>query len=167
MQQIAFSNESPLQEVISEEDVLLHVQTILRYLGIQSSYEISITVCSDAEIKILNHNFRSRDKATDVLSFPMTDESFTIPGHQSLGEIVISFETLQRQAIQIGHSDRDEFFRLLVHGVLHLLGYDHEISAEAEAEMQKLEDECLALIFPGKKQDSQKIFDSSFPKNSK
>ncbi|MEM7179483.1 MAG: rRNA maturation RNase YbeY [Spirochaetota bacterium] len=167
MQQITFSDESPLQKVISEQNVVCQIAKVLQYFNIKDNYEIIVTICSDAEIQILNNQFRNKNKATDVLSFPMTDESFSIPGHQSLGEVVISFETLQRQAKQIGHGEKEEFYRLLVHGILHLLGYDHETSAEAEEEMQKLEDECLTLIFPRKSGDSQKTFDSSLELNSK
>lgn len=64
----------------------------------------------------------------------------------SLGEIVISWDTCKAQAKSIGHSEEDEFFRLFVHGFLHLIGYDHERGEEDEALMKEKEDLCLDLI---------------------
>lgn len=64
----------------------------------------------------------------------------------ALGEIVISIDTLQKQAKEIGHSEKDEFYRLLVHGFLHLLGYDHERGDKEEHIMKLKEDECLEIL---------------------
>lgn len=103
---------------------------------------------------------RGKDKTTDVLSFPLEFDSSPLSailqqreGKNSdslppiaLGEIVISIDTLKKQALEIGHSEKDEFYRLLVHGFLHLLGYDHERGEEEERIMKEKEDECLEIL---------------------
>lgn len=103
---------------------------------------------------------RGKDQTTDVLSFPLEFDSApmqnvlvrrnVLPSESlppiALGEIVISVDTLERQALQIGHSFKDEFYRLLVHGFLHLLGYDHERGEEEERIMKSKEDECLEIL---------------------
>ena len=105
---------------------------------------LSIRIVDDKNIQEINKQSRGKDKSTDVLSFPAP----SIPSpFMNLGEIIISYETLLRQAIEIGHSKEDEFYRLLVHGVLHLLGFDHEISEKEEKKMQKKEDECLEYLY--------------------
>jgi probable rRNA maturation factor len=81
-------------------------------------------ITDDARIRDLNNRYRHIDRATDVLSFPDGDE---LPsGLALLGEIVISLETARRQAAELGHGEVRELSELAMHGVLHLLGYDHE-----------------------------------------
>lgn len=102
--------------------------------------ELSVALCSDEYIRSLNAGYRQKDSATDVLSFPA--ESF---GPMAvLGDVIVSVDTASAQAREVGHSLRDECRVLLVHGTLHLLGLDHELSdadaeimAEAEQEMLK------------------------------
>ena len=79
---------------------------------------INLVLMSDREIKKLNRKFRKKDKATDVLAFPMREEGI-------LGDIAISVETAKRNAKCFGISYKQELKRLVVHGVLHLLGYKH------------------------------------------
>ena len=106
--------------------------------------EASMTLVSDSEIRSLNNQYRKIDKATDVLSFLMGE-----PNHETsavvLGDIIISVETAIRQANQYGHSLEREMAFLTVHGMLHLLGYDHLnkadeniMFAKQEAILQKL-----------------------------
>lgn len=102
----------------------------------------------DREIKKLNRIYRGKDKATDVLSFPSGFDPFehAVPG-SCLGDLVISIETARRQAAQYDVSLRDELKRLIVHGYLHLLGYDHEKVPPAEAaRMRRTESRLLARI---------------------
>ena len=80
---------------------------------------LTIAVVSDARIRALNRRFRGKDRATDVLSFPAGE-----PG--ALGDVVIAAGVAARQALRAGHSLQDEFRVLALHGLLHLLGYDHE-----------------------------------------
>jgi probable rRNA maturation factor len=84
--------------------------------------EVDVLLASDAQIRSLNKSFRGKDKATDVLSFPAPPEIFK----QHAGDLAISLETAVRQARMYGHSLRDEVRTLLLHGLLHLSGLDHE-----------------------------------------
>jgi rRNA maturation RNase YbeY len=105
-----------------------------------NAHEISILLTGDAEIHELNKNYRGKDRSTDVLSFPadLEPQRSVSP---SLGDIVISLETAQRQAQKLKHSLEDEAVRLLIHGILHLLGYDHEnVSRQNAQEMRRRED---------------------------
>ena len=103
--------------------------------------EISILFTNDKEIQVLNNQFRHKDKPTDVLSFPQIDPK--IPDQsslQSLGDIVISLETAKRQSKKYKVTFEQEILRLLIHSVLHLLGYDHEKVSKAKAQkMRRLE----------------------------
>ena len=92
-------------------------------VGLPGNVEVLLT--SDAELKRLNKTFRNKNKPTDVLSFPAPAE---ITG-QHAGDLAVSLETAARQAAEHGHSLRDEVRILLLHGVLHLAGEDHEIDA--------------------------------------
>ncbi len=107
--------------------------------------QLSIAIIDDETIRELNRRYRGVDAPTDVLSFDLKDEdAFVAPpkGARQLGEIVISYPTAARQAGEAGHAIDDELAHLLVHGVLHLLGYDHKSPKEARA-MQKREETLL------------------------
>lgn len=91
----------------------------------------------------LNSTFRGKKKTTDVLSFPIYNSLKEIParGEALIGDIVINLKAAMRQARQFGISDYEEVRRLLVHGFLHLLGYDHERNRYQEIKMKKKEEE--------------------------
>ena len=103
--------------------------------------EISLKLTDDEEMRKLNKKHRSLDKTTDVLSFPM-NETKNIE-ENILGDIVISVDTLRKQAKKYDMTINDELAFLYVHGLLHLLGYDHEISQTEENNMFKLQNEIL------------------------
>jgi len=103
--------------------------------------EISLKLTDDDEMRKLNKKHRSLDKTTDVLSFPM-NETKNIE-ENILGDIVISVDTLRKQAKKYDMTINDELAFLYVHGLLHLLGYDHEISQTEENNMFKLQNEIL------------------------
>lgn len=105
----------------------------------ENQYEISLLITNDETIHLLNKEYRQKDKPTDVLSFPMEDDIM-------LGDIVISLDTAKNQAQEreIG-LDREIAF-LFIHGMLHLLGYDHETSIEDEKEMFALQEEILKKL---------------------
>lgn len=101
------------------------------------NYEVSVTLVDNEEIREINKNYRNIDFPTDVLSFPMIDYNSGLKlndvenmdldsGEVVLGDIVISLERAYEQAIDYGHSFQREIAFLMVHGMLHLLGYDHE-----------------------------------------
>mmetsp|Transcript_11590 Transcript_11590/g.71287 ORF Transcript_11590/g.71287 Transcript_11590/m.71287 type:complete len:558 (-) Transcript_11590:786-2459(-) len=113
-------------------------------------YELSVVLCDDPTIQDLNREWRGKDKPTDVLSFPQAtfeewrQEPVTAWEHMPamLGDLVMSLDTARMQAVERGHSIWDEARVLLVHGILHLLGYDHELS-DSEAEKMEREEERI------------------------
>ncbi|CAN1120553.1 Endoribonuclease YBEY, chloroplastic [Linum perenne] len=107
--------------------------------------ELSVMLCNDSFIRELNKEWRDEDRATDVLSMSQHVPELKIPVLM-LGDVVISVETAARQAEERAHSLLDEIQILLVHGLLHLLGFDHEISKQAEAEMRKEEEVLLKTL---------------------
>ena len=113
-----------------------------------SDSEVSVVLSDDRELRILNKEYRGIDRATNVLSFPgegvdEDEDSFTFLGRpRMLGDILLAFETTQREAAAEGKALRDHVAHLLVHGALHLLGYDHERDADAEV-MERLERDIL------------------------
>jgi probable rRNA maturation factor len=111
----------------------------LEVLGL-SKVELSIALVSDVQIKRLNKLYRNKDKPTDVLSFPIGEK---VEDWLILGDIVISVDTAKRQAQELGHSLEEELKRLLVHGLVHLLGYDHELGGEEEKKFFELEEFVL------------------------
>lgn len=109
-------------------------------------YEVSVLLTDDASIRRLNSDYRGKDVHTDVLSFPQLEgeDPDSGPGMAAmLGDIVISTETAARQALEFGHPLEREMAFLSVHGVLHLLGYDHENEVD-KAEMRLAEETVLA-----------------------
>ena len=92
--------------------------------------EVSVAFCDDETIRALNAQWRGQDKPTNVLSFPTPGRAADKP---LLGDIVIAYETVAREAEAEGKSLADHTAHMILHGFLHLIGYDHETSAEAEA----------------------------------
>ena len=103
--------------------------------SLQQARELSILFTDDAAIRILNRDYRGKDQPTNVLSFPQ-------PSGQLLGDIILAFETVEREAALAGKPLEAHMGHLIVHGFLHLLGYDHEGESEAE-EMEALERAAL------------------------
>lgn len=110
----------------------------------------SLLFTSDAEIHELNRDWRQRDKATNVLSFPMLDRVDLLELEaegppELLGDIALAHETCAREAAEKGIPLADHATHLIVHGLLHLAGYDHEISADDADAMEALEIKALAI----------------------
>ena len=108
-------------------------------------YEMSLSFVSDEEMRELNLKYREKDAPTDVLSFPTIDAP-PAEGFFSMGDIVISTETAARQAEELGHSLERELAFLAVHGVLHLLGLDHETSANEKTAMEEIQTSVLDAL---------------------
>ena len=109
--------------------------------------ELSILLTTDHEIQQLNSQYRGKDSATDVLSFPMNEQLVAKDAVRQLGDVVISLETAEKQAKELGVFLEQEVLRLLIHGLLHLLGYDHENVSDDEAKrMQDKEAELYKLV---------------------
>ncbi|MCF8479255.1 MAG: rRNA maturation RNase YbeY [Rhodospirillum sp.] len=108
--------------------------------------EISLVLSDDARVRMLNRDYRNKDKATNVLSFASLDaeEPLPAPGETlPLGDVILALETVRWEAEERDIPLEDHLFHLVVHGVLHLLGYDHEDEDEAR-EMESLETAILA-----------------------
>ena len=131
------------------------VAMTLEFEGFKAPAEVSVTFVSDAKIKKLNEEYRNKDSATDVLSFPMLDggDEPTAEGddYVMLGDIVLSLERAMDQAKNFPHPETpsggdpfmDETAFLCIHSTLHLLGYDHETGPEDEAEMFARQNEIM------------------------
>ena len=106
--------------------------------------ELSLLLADDEAVRALNRAWRGKDRATNVLSFPANPHP-GMPGPQPLGDVALAFGTVAREAESESKTLADHATHLIVHGVLHLLGYDHETEAEAEI-MEALEVEALARL---------------------
>lgn len=129
-----------------EEAVTLAAEKVAELYGLQNA-EVSVTLTDDAHIHELNKTYRGVDRPTDVLSFALTEseepEVEGGPETEILGDLVLSVERVAAQAEEYGHSLRREAAFLTVHGMLHLLGYDHiedEDREEMEAEQRTVMD---------------------------
>lgn len=113
-------------------------------------YSFNITLCGDKKMKTLNHQFRQKDKTTDVLTLALYEdirsgEEFLFE-EVELGDIFISSPVMEKQAKEFKVSNENEFYHLFVHGFLHLLGFDHEISKNEEVLMEEHEQKLIKLI---------------------
>lgn len=128
----------------------------LERLGLEPSvFEISILACDDARIAALNADFRGKPKPTNVLSWPSETRAAAVDGEMpippqpgpdaELGDIALAFDTCAREAAEAGKPMRDHTIHLLVHGTLHLLGFDHERDRDATL-MEGLETEILGKL---------------------
>lgn len=117
--------------------------------GLGENTEVSVVLADDEYIRKLNYQYREKDCSTDVLSFALNEgeepDIVDGPDEVLLGDIVISLETAARQAEEYNHSLERELAFLTVHGMLHLLGYDHE-REEDRCEMRSEEEHVLSLL---------------------
>ena len=120
------------------------IEKTLTYENREENFEVSLSLVTPEEIKELNKQYRGKDRATDVLSFPL--EELFQPGEEKiLGDIVISTEAVMEQAREYSHSVEREIAYLFLHGLLHLLGYDH-LESEDKEKMRKVEKEILSQL---------------------
>ncbi len=126
-------------------------------LGGDTPVEMSLVLADDALVQTLNRDYRDKDKPTNVLSFALlddlddTDESTddVLARDEGMpiliGDVILAFETVQREALEQGKSFGDHLTHLVIHGVLHLLGYDHQSDPDADR-MERLETSILARL---------------------
>lgn len=138
---------------ITEKEIEIVKKSIfetLNYESFSGVAEVNITFTDNEQIKVLNNNFRSVNKETDVLSFPLGENGvYDINysnGAKQLGDIVISVEKAINQSVEYGHSFERELSFLTVHSTLHLLGYDHVNSKEEENLMFGKQDEIMKVL---------------------
>ncbi|MGE5633216.1 MAG: rRNA maturation RNase YbeY [Caulobacteraceae bacterium] len=145
------------QDIIKVDEVLETfvaqvVGKALDYEECEDEFEVSISFVNNEEMRSLNREYRGIDSTTDVLSFPLMDFDEEVDQNDeededveyideelALGDIVISMEKVKEQAEEYGHSFERELAFLLVHGMLHLLGYDHEDEAQEKAMFERQE----------------------------
>ncbi len=125
----------------------LHKKTelILNALGC-NQHELSIVIMDDTQIQALNQTFRGISRPTNVLAFPMQEGEFSGITPDLLGDVVISAQTAQKEADAAGITLDERISQLLVHGILHLLGYDHETTPADSGEMENKSLEILRRI---------------------
>ena len=141
--------EEEFQGVVDEGWARKIAQAVLKAEKVAPPYEVSLVFTDSETVRKLNRDYRGVDALTDVLAFYMlpqkgADSSFALPpdGVTRLGEVIISYPKAVEQAKEQGHSPERELALLIIHGILHLLGYDHE-QPEEEAEMRTREKELL------------------------
>ena len=122
-------------DFINKTDFPFDIKNLEEIYNYLTNKDIELILTTDEEIQELNKTYRKLDKPTDVLSFPLED----MPG-MPLGSIVISLDTAKRVANELSHSIEDEIKLLFIHGLLHLLGYDHETD---NGEMREKEKEII------------------------
>ena len=132
------------------------IRTALEAEGVDFRCEVDVCITDDEGIRVINQDMRQVDKATDVLSFPvfdlipgeLPDEEDADPctGLVPLGDMAISMEHVKAQAKEYGHSEKRELSYLVVHSVLHLLGYDHLDEGEQKKQMRAREEAILAVL---------------------
>lgn len=118
------------------------LRKLLRSVG-HPKAEVSVLFTGDRAMRSLNRRYRGNDRTTDVLSFALREGMFPRVQPMVLGDIVISLPAASRQAEQAGHSLIREVDRLLVHGLLHLIGYDHEQGPHEALRMERKEQKLL------------------------
>lgn len=137
------------EESVSDAKIKKLVKSIMTKLDTSflpgSVNEISILFVNDSHMKQLNSSYRKKNKTTDVLSFSQIEGEGT--PQAALGDIVISLSQAKKQARKFGNNFNGEIVRLIIHGILHLLGYDHENVSEVEiARMRTVEDLLFEML---------------------
>ena len=136
-------------EVLSE----VALREVVQHLGLHRDVSVAVMGCDDRRIATLNADFRGKPVPTNVLSWPSVDrragrvgqEPDKPLGAEELGDIAIAFETTEKEAVSGGLSLKDHATHLIVHGLLHLLGYDHETDADGDL-MESIETAILARL---------------------
>ncbi|MCK5181854.1 MAG: rRNA maturation RNase YbeY [Dehalococcoidia bacterium] len=146
-EQIGIHVEREFHGLVDSRWVKRIAKRVLKAEGVAPPYEVSLVFTDSETVRQLNRDYRGVDKPTDVLAFYMlpqkkADSSFALPpdGVTRLGEVIISYPQAAEQAKEQGHSPERELALLIIHGILHLLDYDHE-KPEEESEMREKERE--------------------------
>ena len=155
LEEIEIFVEEEFRGVVDRGWVKEIARQVLKVEGVAPPYEVSLVFTDSETVKQLNRDYRGVDEPTDVLAFYMlpqkgADSSFAIPpdGVTRLGEVIISYPQAVTQAKEQGHSPERELALLVIHGILHLLGYDHE-EPEEERKMREREGELLERCLLG------------------
>jgi probable rRNA maturation factor len=144
--------DEPFRQYIKQGWLEQVIQKTLAMEGVSSKIELGLVITNDETVRGLNREYRGADMPTDVLAFALAEGygnhvPFITPpdGLVHLGEVILSYPRAVKQAEEYGHSVEQEVALLVIHGVLHLLGYEDEVP-EREMEMKALEGEILGKI---------------------
>jgi probable rRNA maturation factor len=150
--QLSIRIEKPFVNLVSKQWLRQAVKLTLVHTGISSPVELGLVIAGDDTVHELNRNYRCVDRTTDVIAFSLSErgadaQPFITPPDDIiyLGEVIISYPQAKRQAEEQHHPLEKELALLVAHGVLHLLGYDHEFPEQAE-KMRSMEARILAAI---------------------
>ena len=150
--ELDFVNNGPKSFDEYEEVFVELMNKTFTHLKVKENYLVDVSIVNNEEIHKINRDYRNVDRPTDVISFAFLDDKDEILNlvdvPRSLGQIIISYQKAESQALEYGHSLRREMSFLFVHGLLHLLGYDH-MSPEDEEKMFKIQNEILGGRFDG------------------
>ena len=131
----------------TQRAVRARLRKLLAAVGLQNA-ELSVLFVGDCAMRTMNRRYRGKDRTTDVLSFAFREGAYGTVQHNMLGDIVVSLPVAERQARQAGETITREIDRLLVHGLLHLLGYDHEQGEQKARRMRNREKRLLEILNP-------------------
>ncbi|UCU26787.1 rRNA maturation RNase YbeY [Mycoplasma anserisalpingitidis] len=126
-----------------KKELIQIILNLAKYFNIEKHINVDLTIVNNEEIQKLNKEYRGKDYATDILSFDFGNDGLydTLP-FVHLGELVVSYEKVIAQANEFNHSVKREFCYLFTHGLVHLMGYDHEEENE-RVEMNRIVDEIF------------------------
>ena len=133
MAKLLISRDVPLPKTLALPDLRARLKAMLAALDLAADVELSVLFTGDAHIHALNRDYRRKNKPTDVLAFALREGELGDPDQAMLGDVVVSVETAARQAAKAKRPILAEVTMLLAHGVLHLLGWDHETAAQDRA----------------------------------
>lgn len=134
--------------IFKRAELIKVIKTTLQHLALQENYELGLACVDNQESQQLNHTYRGKDKPTNVLSFlaEIPEEVLPMLDTRPLGDLVICIPVVLQEAQAQQKTVLSHFYHLLVHGVLHLLGYDHELGEQEAEEMEQLEIDILAKL---------------------
>lgn len=145
---VLISNDAELPMPIDNAEIEAVCAYLMQAEQVERPVEISVSIVDEDEMHELNHRWRGIDRTTDVLSFELDspfDDSVPVAEPVELGDVILAPEVIERQAPGFGNTPADECRLMLVHGLLHLLGYDH-IEEDEAAIMEAREDELLRRL---------------------
>ncbi|MFW6080803.1 MAG: rRNA maturation RNase YbeY [Desulfosalsimonas sp.] len=142
--EILITNSQELCQ-LPEDRIKDAAAALMEALG-KTGAELSLLITDDRQIAEINKTYLNREGPTNVIAFPMGDPGFAEIQPELLGDVVISLETARREALDAGYTKEERFTELLVHGILHLLGYDHETNEEDAEQMAEKSRELMNLL---------------------
>lgn len=140
-------------ETIDIKDIETLLNNTVKFLSIEEAI-FNVIIVDDEKIHEINREYRNVDRPTDVISFALEDDKTMTSEVRVLGDIYVSIDTARRQAYEYYNTEKEELRFLIIHGLLHLLGYDH-MNESDEKEMMSLEEEVLCDYDP-KRRDRKK-----------